>query len=96
MFTFRLRADSQEAIVGQQLEHGPDAVGVSADEDLPVGRVEQHEGEHAVQERGHLFDAEALVQVEQHLAVHLGLVLKLKHFPQLWAAGTEFRPGDVR
>lgn len=70
-------------MVGEELEQGPYAIRVPAQEHLPVGRVQEDEGEHPVQHGSHLLNAKLLVQVEQHLAVHLGLEVKAKLFLQL-------------
>ena len=83
VFTFGLGGHCKEAIVGEQFEHGPDAIRVSAQEHLLVSRVQQHEGKHSIQQRRHLFDAEAIIQVQKDLSVSFSLVLKLKHILQL-------------
>lgn len=81
--TFGLRADAQEPVLGEDVEQRPDSEGVPAHADLPVGRVQQDESKDAVQQGRHLLGAEALVEVEQDLSVHLGLVLEAKAPPQL-------------
>lgn len=81
--TFGLGADCEESIVCEELEQRPDSVRVSSQEDFSVGRVQQDESKDTVQQRSHLLDAEAVVQVEQNLTVHFGLVVKVKLFPQL-------------
>lgn len=81
--TFSLGAEAQEAVLGQDLEQRPDPEGVPAHADLPAGRVQQNERKDAVQEGRHLLGAEAVVEVEQNLPVHLRLVLEPKPLPQL-------------
>lgn len=93
--TFGLGAEPQEAVGGEQLEEGPHAVGVPAHAHLPVGRVQQDEGEDAVQEGRHLLGAEAVVEVEQDLPVHLRLVVEAKLLPQLQGGRQGCRRGRV-
>lgn len=83
LVTFGLRADGQKSTVQVELEERSDSVSVPSQEDLLVGRVQQDEGEDAVQQRRHLVDAEGVVEVEQDLAVHLGGVVEAKLLPEL-------------
>lgn len=93
--TFGLGAEAQEPVVGDELEERAHAEGVPAHAHLPLGRVQQDEGEDAVQEGRHLLGAEAVVEVEQDLPVHLGLVLKAKLLPQLQEPTRRWRQVDV-
>lgn len=81
--TFGLGADAKESVIRQASEQRPDSEGVPAHTDPPVGSVQQNKSKDAVQERRHLLGAEAIVQMEQNLPVHLGLVVKPKLLPQL-------------
>lgn len=81
--TFRLGAEAQEAVLGEDSEQRPDSEGVPAHAHRSAGRVQQDESKDAVQQGRHLLGSEAVVEVEQHLPVHLRLVLEAKLLPQL-------------
>lgn len=81
--TFSFWADCQESIVSEEFEQRPHAIRVSSQEDFSVGSVQQNESEDTVQEGRHLLDAEAIIQMEQNLTVHFGLVIEIKLLLQL-------------
>ena len=69
LYTFGLGADGQKAILSVESEQGPDAEGVPAQHHLPVGRVQDTEGEHTVQLSRHGLGPQLLVQVDQRFPV---------------------------
>ena len=71
-----LRAQAERAAGGEQLEDGSHAERVAAEIDLALARVEEYEGEHAVQVLAHELDAAAVVQVNERLAVTVGQIVE--------------------